>query len=95
MPKREGTPIGAPIWIDLFTSDPAKSRAFYTELMGWASTEPNEAYGGYFSFLKGDSLVAGAMKNDGTSGVPDTWIALSAARWTKVLRNGSARVRPT
>jgi predicted enzyme related to lactoylglutathione lyase len=73
MPKRQGAPIGAPIWIDLFTSDPAKSRAFYGELMGWASTEPDEQYGGYFSFLKGDSLVAGGMKNDGTAGVPDTW----------------------
>jgi predicted enzyme related to lactoylglutathione lyase len=73
VPKREGAPIGAPIWIDLFSSDPAKSRAFYEELMGWTSTEPDEQYGGYFSFLKGDILVAGGMKNDGTAGVPDSW----------------------
>jgi uncharacterized protein len=73
VPKRESAPIGAPIWIDLFSSDPAKSRAFYEELMGWTSTEPEEQYGGYFSFLKGDSLVAGGMKNDGTAGVPDCW----------------------
>ena len=73
MPKRESAPIGAPIWIDLFSSDPAKSRGFYEELMGWTSTEPEEQFGGYFSFLKGDSLVAGGMKNDGTAGVPDCW----------------------
>ena len=73
MPKRESAPIGAPIWIDLFSSDPARSRAFYGELMGWTSTEPDEQYGGYFSFLNGDCLVAGGMKNDGTSGVPDCW----------------------
>ena len=73
MPKRENAPIGAPVWIDLFTSDPEKSRAFYRELMGWTATEPNEEFGGYFNFSKGDSLVAGGMKNDGTDGVPDTW----------------------
>jgi predicted enzyme related to lactoylglutathione lyase len=73
VPKRESAPIGAPIWIDLFSSDPAKSRGFYEELMGWTSTEPDEEYGGYFSFLKGDDLVAGGMKNDGTAGVPDCW----------------------
>src|SRR3954464_10263198 len=74
VPKRETAPIGAPVWIDLFTSDPEKSRAFYGELMGWTSTEPNAAFGGYFNFLKGDSLVAGGMKNDGSDpGVPDHW----------------------
>jgi uncharacterized protein len=73
VPKRETAPIGAPVWIDLFSSDPDKSRAFYGELLGWTSTEPNPDFGGYSSFMKGDSLVAGVMKNDGTAGVPDTW----------------------
>ena len=73
MPKREETPVGAPIWIDLFTSDPERSRVFYGELLGWTSTDPNPDYGGYFNFTKGDSLVAGGMRNDGTQGVPDLW----------------------
>jgi uncharacterized protein len=73
VPKRETAPIGAPVWIDLFTSDPDKSRAFYGELLGWTSSEPNEEFGGYFNFSKGDSLVAGGMKNDGSAGVPDMW----------------------
>ncbi len=73
MPKRASAPIGAPVWIDLFTSDPDKSRAFYGELMGWTSEEPNPEFGGYFNFSKGDSLVAGGMKNDGTAGIPDLW----------------------
>jgi len=74
VPKRDTAPIGAPVWIDLFTSDPDKSRAFYGELMGWTPTEPNADFGGYFNFLKGDSLVAGGMKNDGSDpGVPDHW----------------------
>ena len=41
--------------------------------MGWTSNEPNPEFGGYFNFSKGDSLVAGGMKNDGTAGVPDLW----------------------
>jgi predicted enzyme related to lactoylglutathione lyase len=61
------------VWIDLFTSDPATSRAFYQELLGWTASEPNEEFGGYFNFSKGDSLVAGGMRNDGESGVPDHW----------------------
>ena len=73
MPKRETAPIGAPVWIDLFTSDPAGSRAFYGELLGWTSTEPNADFGGYINFMSGDSLVAGAMENDGSAGVPDQW----------------------
>ena len=73
MPKRETAPIGAPVWIDLFTSDPDKSRSFYGELLSWTSSEPNEEFGGYFNFSKNDSLVAGGMKNDGSAGVPDMW----------------------
>jgi uncharacterized protein len=73
MPKRDSAPVGAPCWVDLFTSDPDRSRAFYSQLMGWASEEPNEQFGGYFNFSKGDSLVAGGMRNDGTAGVPDHW----------------------
>jgi predicted enzyme related to lactoylglutathione lyase len=30
MPKRDSAPVGAPCWVDLFTSDPDKSRAFYS-----------------------------------------------------------------
>jgi uncharacterized protein len=74
VPKRESAPLGAPVWIDLFTSDPDKSRAFYGELLGWTSTEPNADFGGYWNFTKGEDLVAGGMKNDGSvPGVPDHW----------------------
>jgi len=78
VPKRDVAPIGAPCWIDLFTSDPDKSRAFYGELMGWTAEEPNEQFGGYFNFSKGDSLIAGGMRNDGEAGVPDHWNAYLA-----------------
>jgi uncharacterized protein len=73
MPIRDTAPVGAPCWIELFTSDVDKSRAFYGELFGWTSEEPNEALGGYFNFHKDGVRVAGGMGNDGQSGAPDMW----------------------
>src|SRR4029079_15130416 len=72
MPLRETAPVGAPCWIDLMTSDPDKSRAFYTELFGWKAEEPNPDFGGYWNFSKDDVLVAGGMQNQG-GGAPDGW----------------------
>jgi len=73
VPLRDTAPTGAPCWVDLFTSDPDRSRAFYTELFGWKAEEPNAEFGGYFNFSKDDVLVAGGMRNDGSSGAPDMW----------------------
>src|SRR6476660_5189128 len=72
MPLRDTAPVGAPCWIDLFTSDPDRSRAFYTELFGWKAEEPNPDFGGYWNFSKDDVLVAGGMRNQG-GGAPDCW----------------------
>lgn len=73
MPKRDSAPIGAPCWVDLFTSDPDKSRAFYGELFGWTAEDAGEEYGGYINFQKDGIPVAGCMRNDGQSGMPDVW----------------------
>src|SRR5450755_2411391 len=73
MPNRETAPAGAPCWVDIFTTDPDKTRAFYGELFGWKSEEPNAEFGGYFNFTKDDRLIAGGMRNDGSAGTPDLW----------------------
>src|SRR5258708_34879505 len=73
VPQRDVAPVGAPCWIDLFTTDPDKSRAFYTELFGWTAEEPNPDFGGYFNFLENDVPIAGGMRNDGSSEQTDTW----------------------
>jgi predicted enzyme related to lactoylglutathione lyase len=65
--------MGAPCWVDLFTSDPDRSRAFYGELFGWTSEAAESEYGGYINFAKDGERVAGGMRNDGTSGSPDVW----------------------
>ena len=73
MPARESAPTGAPCWVDLMTSDPARSREFYTQLFGWSAEEPNPQFGGYFNFRKDGVRVAGCMGSEPGSGVPDTW----------------------
>lgn len=73
MPRRDSAPTGAPCWVDLFTSDPDKSRAFYGELFGWSSEDAGPDYGGYINFSKGGERIAGCMCNDGQSGSPDLW----------------------
>ncbi|MGZ8751490.1 MAG: VOC family protein [Acidimicrobiia bacterium] len=73
MPKRDVAPVGAPCWIDLMTSDPGASRAFYGELFGWTSEEAGPEYGGYINFSLDGLPVAGGMRNDGESGMPDLW----------------------
>ena len=73
MPTRDTAPVGAPCWIDLFTSDPDRSQAFYDELFGWTSESAGPEYGGYINFSKGGVPIAGAMKNDGQAGIPDVW----------------------
>ncbi|MCU1496176.1 MAG: putative hydroxylase [Acidimicrobiales bacterium] len=73
MPTRDTCPDGAPIWIELFSSDVPAARAFYGDLFGWTSTEPDPDMGGYFNFSKGGVLVGGGMGNDGSQGSPDAW----------------------
>lgn len=74
------TLTGAPCWADLFSSDTAASERFYAELFGWeAQHGDEEKYGGYTTFHTGGKEVAGAMRNDGSSGMPDMWsVYLSA-----------------
>jgi len=73
VPQRDSAPIGAPCWVDLLTSDPDRSRAFYGQLFGWTAEDAGEEYGGYISFFKDGLPVAGCMRNDSQSGSPDLW----------------------
>lgn len=66
-------PPGAPCWIDLATSDPARATNFYGELFGWTAVDAGPGYGGYLNCSKGDLLVAGMMRNEPGSGYPDGW----------------------
>jgi predicted enzyme related to lactoylglutathione lyase len=52
MPNRDAAPIGAPCWLELFTSDTATGRSFYEHLFGWTSVETGPDFGGYVNFVK-------------------------------------------
>ena len=40
--------VGRPIWVELASSDPAASRAFYARVFGWdVQVNPDPQYGGY------------------------------------------------
>ena len=71
MPTRATPPHGAPCWVDLTTTDVERSRDFYGRLFGWSADEPQEQYGGYFTFRRDDVPVAGCMASRGQG--PDHW----------------------
>lgn len=68
-------PAGAPCWIDLMTSDKARSQEFYTALFGWSyETGDEELYGGYTMAFKDGKSVAGLMASqEDDGGYPDMW----------------------
>ena len=72
MPQQE-FPVGAPCWIDLYTSDTDRARAFYGELFGWKSEAAGPEYGGYINCFKDGRGVAGMMHNDGSGAPMDLW----------------------
>ena len=99
MPVRDSAPLGAPNWIELFTSDPDATQAFYNELFGWTCETGGPEVGGYFNFAKDGRRIAGGMKNDGSGG-PDGWsiyLAVDDAQATAdaaVANGGSVIVPP-
>lgn len=73
MPLRHTTPLGAPCWIDLQTSDVARSQEFYRQLFGWVAEDPDPDFGGYRNFLADGVPVAGCMASDSQAPVTDIW----------------------
>lgn len=73
MTNRHAAPLGAPCWVDLWTSDVEGSRHFYAELFGWQAEEPNADYGGYFMFTRAGVPIAGAMGDMGDMRANNTW----------------------
>lgn len=65
--------VGAPCWIDLYSSETEKATAFYGGLFGWKAEQPDPRFGGYFTFTKDGKHVAGCMGNDGSTSRPDAW----------------------
>ena len=64
---------GAPIWVELYTSDPDAAATFYARLFGWTVVDSGPEYGGYRTFQHDAGRIAGCMRNEGTTGGVNTW----------------------
>lgn len=73
MTIRENVPHGAPCWVDLMSSDPEASKAFYGALFGWEAEAPNPEFGGYTNLTKDGDPVAGLMQSQPDMGPRDVW----------------------
>ena len=99
MPQADHSEPGVPCWVDLMTSDPAGSRAFYESVLGWTALEASEEFGGYFMFAKGDQPVSGAMPNMSGGAAPDAWttyvhVADIESTLARALEHGGAVAAP-
>jgi predicted enzyme related to lactoylglutathione lyase len=65
--------VGAPIWIDLTSSDVERSQEFYGAVFGWTFEAAGPEFGGYINALSDGKPVAGLNFNDPQWNVPDTW----------------------
>lgn len=91
--RTSAAPTGAPCWIDLSTSDPAATDAFYGGLFGWTVSEANDELGGYRNYSKDGVMVAGVMQ--AMDGAPDAWgVYLAAPDVEKVVANAPGVVSP-
>ena len=73
MATRQGAPLGAPIWIDLMSSDLDGAQRFYGAVFGWTFESAGPEYGGYVTASKDGRPVAGLMRNDPQWNAPDAW----------------------
>lgn len=79
MSERDRAPQGAPCWTDLWTSEVAGSRRFYSDLLGWEAGEPSPEFGGYFMFTRQGVPVAGATGPMGDRPATNRWrVALAS-----------------
>lgn len=99
MPIRISVPLGAPAWIDLFTSDIAAAQSFYGDLFGWTFDGGQPEHGGYVGASKNGHAIAGlAPCPDDQQSQWTVYLAVSDARAVAgrvVSGGGSVVVEPT
>ncbi|WP_099022178.1 VOC family protein [Mycolicibacterium palauense] len=73
MAVRPTTPLGAPVWVDLATTDIDRAARFYTAVFGWTVSTPGPRDCGYLNATREGLQVAGLMPNDPQWNSPDRW----------------------
>jgi hypothetical protein len=67
-------PRGTPTWVDMMSTDPAASRAFYQSLFGWHYDISGPEYGGYATANAGKHTAGGiGGQMPGSPPMPSTW----------------------
>ncbi|GJF16676.1 hypothetical protein NGTWS0302_16330 [Mycolicibacterium cyprinidarum] len=100
MPVRDSAPLGAPIWIDLATSDVERSQEFYRAVFGWTFESAGPDYGGYVNAFSDGRPVAGLMRSDPQWNAPDAWTTyihtdeIKSTVATAIAAGGSSCVDP-
>lgn len=72
-PKDKGTDHGRFCWYDLMSTDPAASRAFYTELLGWTVKAVDMTDQPYNMIHAGERAVGGMVPLEGDE-IPTHWV---------------------
>ncbi|BDZ48231.1 putative glyoxalase/bleomycin resistance protein [Frondihabitans sucicola] len=73
MPTPTDFPTGAPLWIDLNSTDVEASKAFYGGLFGWTSFTAGPDFGDYVTFSLDGRQVAGMVENSEPDTIRDFW----------------------
>ncbi|MHC5795696.1 VOC family protein [Lacisediminihabitans sp. FW035] len=71
MPTPTDIAPGAPVWLDLQSSDTDRSIEFYTGVFGWTHEKAGAEFNDYVNFSKNGHRVAGMVANQ--PGMPDLW----------------------
>lgn len=61
-------------WTQLNSTDPDRSKAFYTQLLGWTFRDDPSPMGTYTTFLKSDGPAGGMMPMPAGVGAPSHWL---------------------
>ncbi|MGW0158322.1 VOC family protein [Mycobacterium sp. NPDC003323] len=97
--SRYAAPVGAPIWCDLMSSDPARAAEFYNAIFGWEVEAPPQAeFGGYQNFTCNGKRIAGLAPHmgDGPANIWSVYLhtADAAATEAAVQTHGGTVVVP-
>jgi predicted enzyme related to lactoylglutathione lyase len=74
-------PAGVPCWADLSVLDVPAATAFYSAVLGWSFTEPDEEFGGY---------VLGFVKGAAAAGIGPQQQPGASAAWTLYMASDDA-----
>lgn len=74
MPIHETTTVGAPVWIELTSSDLAGAREFYSRLFDWTAEVSDSTFNNYVTLSRKGQPVAGMVAKGTGSDQRDAWM---------------------